>query len=603
MSIVLRDYQQRAIDELWAWFRTHQSPAEHPLVESCVASGKSVMIAAASHQAITQWPGTRVVAIAHTKELVEQNIDKMRRIWPEAKLGVWSASLGSKTIGDMTFATIGSIYQSAHLLGPIALVHCDEAHLVNPKDAGMWRAFLSDLRACGNPRVRVIGWTGTPYRGDGVWLTAGDEAIFTHITARIKIKEMLALGYLAPLVPAVAPTLIDTAGVRTVGTDYDTKELAERANRPDVVAAAALSISTIMRTQGRKRVLVYCVTIEHAISVCQALWRWNINARVVTGKTPAAERDQLIGAIRSGAIECLVNVGVLTTGFDVPEIDMIALLRPTKSPVLYVQIMGRGMRIALGKVDCLVADYTTTAELMGPVDLVTGHAPRKKTKEKAPFKICDKCGAQCALAARVCPDCGWPFPIEEKDPHATKPTGAAMLSSQLASVPEGMTTVGISRVTFGLHAKPGKKPCVMVTYFHGVMRVASEWLHFEQPIGSPMRTSAVNWWKTVTGIGLVPNKVDDALAGLRSLDGRGLLRMPVALGLDERGRYPIILRRIYADSSNRGALPQQAIAGGAQATPAGDGALGQEGAHPSGDDRPPEVRELRPLGRWLVPDR
>lgn len=526
----LRPYQQRALDELWSWFGKHDGG--NPIVEACVGAGKSLMIAALAQRADLEFPGTRILVLVHQKELLEQNVEKIVTIWPQANVGLYSAGAGRKDLGcQITYATIGSIYKDAHLLGRIDIVLADECHLINPKEEGMWRKFLADL-ARYNPSTRCVGWTGTPFRGNGVWLTAGDTPLFTNISTRVTMRELLDLGFLAPLVPATTVTRIDAADVRTSGDDYVVSELAKVTDTEELVEATCDEI--VQLAAERKRWLVFAVTIEHAQHVCAALVRRGVSADIVTSKTPKAERAQLIGAFRAGRIRCLVNVAVLTTGFDVPQVDFIALLRATKSPVLYVQIAGRGMRIADGKTDCLWADFTDTTSIMGPVDAVKGRLPTGGRKGEAPTKMCPECGSLNPAAAPECIDCGYLFPEPERIKHGTRASAAAVLSSQQETM---FNTVQVTDVRYRLHQKPGSPDSLRVEYYDGLMRVASDWCCLSHQ--GYARTKAEAWWRQRSTIDAIPGSTDEALEWLEYSDA--ILRKPAQLIITKSGKYPTIV--------------------------------------------------------------
>ena len=149
----LRDYQQRAIDQLYAWFDTHASG--NPCIEMPTGSGKSHIVAALCKDALQNWPETRVLMLTHVKELIEQNAEKMQLYWPDAPLGIYSASIGSKKLDDITFAGIQSIYSQGQKIGHIDLVIIDEAHLVNHAATGMYRTLIDSLTAI-NPAIRIL---------------------------------------------------------------------------------------------------------------------------------------------------------------------------------------------------------------------------------------------------------------------------------------------------------------------------------------------------------------------------------------------------------------------------------------------------------------
>lgn len=525
-----RPYQSRALEELWGWFGKHNGG--NPIVEACVGAGKSLMIAMLAQRADLEFPGTRVLVLVHQKELLEQNLEKLLAVWPEANVGLYSAAAGRKQLGcQLTYATIGSIWRHAHKLGRIDIVLADECHLINPKEAGMWRSFLSDLSRY-NPNTRCIGWTGTPFRGNGVWLTAGDEALFTNTATRVTMRELLDLGFLSPLVPATTVTKIDAHDVRTSGDDYVVSELAKVTDTAELVEATCNEI--VQLAAERKRWLVFAVTVQHATHVRDALRRRGVSAEMVSAKTPKQERAQLIANFRAGHIKCLVNVAVLTTGFDVPEVDFIALLRATKSPVLYVQIAGRGMRVAPGKSNCLWADFTDTTSIMGPVDEVKGRMPTGGRKGVAPHKLCPECGSQNAAGATECTDCGFVFPEPERIKHGDKASSAAILSSQKQTM---FVTAPIDEVRYRLHVKVGSVPSLRVEYYSGMLRVATEWVCLSHE--GYARKKAEAWWITRSKIDALPKNVETALEWLAFDDS--ILRQPSAIVINKSTKYPAIV--------------------------------------------------------------
>ncbi|MFM2058425.1 MAG: Idiomarinaceae phage [Pseudomonadota bacterium] len=378
MTFALRPYQAQALDDLWRWFEANGDG--DPVVEASVGAGKSVMIAELCRRVMAADASARILMCVHVKELVEQNLAKLVQVWPGAPVGVYSASVGSRQLGRaITYATIGSVARRAHLLGRVDLMIVDECHLISDRQDTMYRQLIDELRRyC--PHMRVIGWTGTAFRGDGIWLT--QQGLFTHVAARVTMGELLKQGFLAPLHSVATEQHIDTSGVRTSGADYVVSALAEVSDTAERVQAACAEIAAL--AADRKKWLVFAVTVDHAQHVAAELRSTHgVACAVVSATTPKTEREAHIAGLRSGRLRALVNVAVLTTGFDVPELDCIALLRATKSPVLYVQIAGRGMRTAPGKVDCLWLDFTDTTATLGPVDAIKGRARLPKREASA----------------------------------------------------------------------------------------------------------------------------------------------------------------------------------------------------------------------------
>jgi DNA repair protein RadD len=525
-----RPYQSRIVGDLWSYFDRH--PEGNPVIEACVGAGKSMMVAMVAQRAMREYPGTRIVVIVPSKELLVQNVEELYQVWPEANAGIYSAAVKRKQLGyDLTYATIGSIYKQAHRMGRVDLIMADECHGIATSDTGMWRQFVSDLRKYGSP-VRVVGLTGTPFRGNGVWLTHGDDPLFTHICSRVTIRELLDLGFLSPLTTVPTQTHIDTSAVRTVAGDYNLQDLAVVSDKDELVQAACDEIVTL--GVGRRKWLVFAVNVAHAQHVCAALRQRGVAAAVVTGDTPAAQRDTAIADYRSGKLQCLVNVAVLTTGFNVKEVDFLVLLRATKSPVLYTQILGRGLRIADHKTDCLVADFTDTIATLGPVDAIKGRVPTAGRKGEAPTKLCPECGNPNPASATECIDCGYAFPEPERIKHGTQASAAAVLSSQVETA---FSTVPVDGVRYRLHHKPGSPSSLRVEYYAGMLLVARDWCCLSH-IGYA-RKKAESWWVTRSKIDAIPGSAEEAVEWLDYDDK--ILRQPAAIVVNKSAKYPVIV--------------------------------------------------------------
>lgn len=522
--LTLRPYQDRALADLWTWFETNDEG--DPIVEASVGAGKSVLIAELCRRALADYPQTRVLMCVHSLELVQQNLQKLLQVWPEAPVGVYSASVGSRQLGRaITYATIGSVARRAHQLGQVDLMLVDECHLISSDEATMYRRLIDELRRyC--PAMRVIGWTGTAFRGDGIWLT--QQGLFTHVAARITMAELLEAGYLAPLSPAPVETRVNTEGVATSGGDYVVSALARAADKAELVTKACAEL--VRLAADRRKWLVFAVTIDHAEHLAAELRDVHgVPCAVVSSKTPKAEREAKLAAFKRGGCRALVNVAVLTTGFDAPEVDCIALLRATKSPVLYVQIAGRGMRTAEGKTDCLWLDFTDTTYTLGPVDAVKGRArpAARDSGQGAPFRYCDGCGNPAPAAAPACPHCGAVFPEAERVTHSVQASVAPVLSN-------GPQWHSITRVSYRHNmGKDGKPDTLRVEYWSGLRIAAMEWICIEHPAGWA-RSKAQAWWNA-RGQAPVPDTVDEALQRVAEL------REPGRILTRQAGKYVEII--------------------------------------------------------------
>lgn len=406
--VQLREYQQRAINELYAWFS--KGNKGNPCLVLPTGAGKSHIVAALCKDALMNWPETRLMMLTHQRELISQNYEKMRQHWPNAPVGIYSAGLGRKQLGEpITFAGIQSIRNKAADMGHVDLVIIDECHLVGHKAEGGYRDFLAGLLKT-NPAMRVIGLTATPYRlGHG--LITDKPAIFDDLIEPVTIEELIHKGFLSELRSKVTSTKLDTTGVQKRGGEFVESDLQKAVNTDTNNAGA---VDEVIRLAGdRKCWLFFCSGVDHAMGVRDVLRDRGVTAECVTGATTKGERDQILSDFKAGKITALTNANVLTTGFDHPGIDLIAMLRPTMSPALYVQMAGRGLRIQEGKTDCLVLDFAGVVETHGPITAVE---PPKKGGEgtgDAPVKVCDQCAELVHPSALTCPSCGFEFPPPE----------------------------------------------------------------------------------------------------------------------------------------------------------------------------------------------
>lgn len=490
----LRQYQQDSIDALYQWWASHTDTVDAPLVVLPTGAGKSVVIAELVRLLFDTWPEDhpRTVVLVPSRELAEQNAEKLRALLPPTlTVGYYSASLGRKQAdADVIVATIGSIYKDAAMLGNIKCVVIDEAHLVQQTsaEAGRYRKFLSSLgRYC---RFRVVGYTATPFRGDGTWLTDGEQPLFTGVAHTTTMRDLLEHHppYLSQLVrPMDIRTRIDTSHVNTTAGDYNIGELSDAVDdHLEAAAAEAIELAA-----DRSKWIAFCATVANAQHFRDILTRQGIHSQVVTGDTEKADRQLFIHQFRQGDIRCIITVMALATGFDVPDVDCLIWLRPTKSPVLYVQGFGRGTRIAPNKADCLVLDFTDTVERLGPVDTIKGRRKRAKSdKTDTPFRICDNCGERAPAKATECPTCGQPFEVKNER-ETRSASNAAILSIQQQL--RGIVHYDVQQVTYGVHSKPGKPSSLRVDYWSGLRIVCSEWICFDH--GGFSGAKAQAWWQ------------------------------------------------------------------------------------------------------------
>lgn len=408
----LREYQQRAIDQLYAWFA--KNPDGNPVINLPGGSGKSVVIAKIVQDALHQWPSTRILMLVHSRELVAQNAAKLRMLWPGAPMGIYSAGLGKRQIGEpITYASIQSVRNKAPQLGHIDLVLVDEAHAISTHESGSYRTLIAELMAI-NPALRIVGFTASPYRLGHGMITEGKEAIFQDILEPVTIEEMVFKGYLSPLRSKVTRHKLDSSGLHTRQGEYIASEMQEKFNTNDHNTAIAAEVMEI--AANRKHWLIFCSGVDHAIQFAQTLRSIGISADWVTGEDTSKDRDAKLKAFETGQIRAMCSVAVLTTGYDFPALDCIVFLRATKSPGLYLQMAVRGCRLHEDKQDCLVLDFAGVVATHGPITAV--QPPKRKGEPgggEAPVKGCPECGELIHASVMTCPACGHVFEAKEKE--------------------------------------------------------------------------------------------------------------------------------------------------------------------------------------------
>lgn len=532
MSISLRPYQREAIDAIYGYFSAKDG---NPLIVLPTGTGKSLVLAAFIREAIEAYPETRVLVLTHVKELIQQDFQALIRFWPEAPAGIYSAGLSRRDLhSQVVFAGIQSIQKHAARVQRCDLVLIDEAHLVSRDESSMYRRFLAELNAINAGLLKVVGLTASPYRMDSGMLNEGKDRIFTDIAYEVPVLKMIQEGYLSPVVPKQTGTQLDVAGVGSRGGEFIAKELEAAVDRDEVTEAAVLEM--VEHGKERGSWLVFCAGVKHAEHLRDAIRRHGVSAETVTGDTPAPERARILEDYKAGRLRCVTNANVLTTGFDAPGTDLVALLRPTKSVGLYVQMVGRGTRLAPGKDDCLVLDFAGNTARHGPIDTVDGR--RKEKGEEpgaAPIKVCPSCETINHASARHCISClaEFPPPVTKVDETAST---AAVLSTQAKPV-----WLEVNGVSYAPHKKDDKPPSMRVSYQCGLI-THSEWVCFEHT--GYARQKAETWWLR-RAPGPIPGSTAEAIARTPEL------RRTIGISVKPVGRYTeITALRFEGDESN-----------------------------------------------------
>ena len=352
----LRPYQQDAVNATLHYFRRFSTPA---VLALSTGAGKSLIIAELARIA-----KGRVLVLAHVKELVEQNHAKYESYGVEAS--IFSAGLGRKeTSQQVVFASVQSIVNNLDLFDDaFSLLVIDECHRVPMQGDSSYQKVIKHLQSI-NPNLKVLGLTATPYRLGLGWIyqyhTRGqvrseEPRFFRDCIFDLPIRFLLDEKFLTePKVMDMAVLSYDFSQISPANTgsyrEADLNKVIEKSGRatPEIIK------SVIHHAEERQGVMIFASTVKHAQEILGYLQ--DESAALIIGDTAGKDRDQIIQDFKNKKIKYLVNVSVLTTGFDAPHVDLIAILRPTESISLYQQIVGRGLRLADGKKDCLVMEF------------------------------------------------------------------------------------------------------------------------------------------------------------------------------------------------------------------------------------------------------
>lgn len=522
-----RAYQIEAAQSVPNYFMNNTG---NPVVAMPTGTGKSVVIAMLLQMVYHYWPGQRVMVLTHVKELIQQNYDKLMTLWPAAPAGVYSAGLNRKeSHRKITFAGIGSVAKKAQLFGHIDLVLIDEAHLVSPNDETLYQFFLAALRAV-NPHVRVIGFTATPWRLGTGRIT--EDGIFTDvcfdITGMQAFNRLIAEGFLAPLIPRQTKMMLDIEGVHMRGGELIASELQHAVDKYEVTQAALRE--TLELAYDRRHWLIFASGVEHACNIADMLNDMGVPTVAIHSKMGDAQRDQAILDFKAGKYRAAVNNNVLTTGFDFPAIDLIVVLRPTASTVLWVQMLGRGTRPMEGKENCLVLDFAGNTRRLGPInDPVIPRKKGAKAGGEAPVKLCGSCATYNHASVTHCAYCGAEFTFQVK----IKRTAA---SDELLRGEAPLVEVfKVDHITYSTHEKAGRPPMMKVTYYCS-LRSFSEYVCIQHD-GFAQR-KARQWWRERSSAPF-PESTEAALTMTSSLAAATHLRIWV------NKQYPEILTHCF----------------------------------------------------------
>lgn len=571
-----REYQVYTLNEIFRHFATHL--VGNPVVPMPTGTGKSITIAELIAWVMDAWNDPHVLILAPTKELVVQDAEKLAFLAPDVPYGICSASLNRfEWTKKVTFGTIGTVINRKENFPRLDLVIVDEAHLVSDVETTQYRK-LFDYLIEKNPNTRFVGLSATPYRMGLGHIT--DGGLFTHVVADSTNLDAfnwyIEQGFMVPLIPQPTRLQLDTSKVKLQAGEFQALALQTSVNKPEVTAAALREAQEL--AYERNHILVFTTGIEHCEDIVAELQSMGEDAVLVHSKITDKERDENIRKFLSGEVRWCVNYGVLTTGFDFPALDCIVMLRPTRSPGLWVQMGGRGTRVdyadgfdlstqqgrlaaiaASDKQNCLLLDFAYNTMQLGPIN--DPQLPRRRGEGggEAPVKICgatstttgqwniikgtsrisdEGCNTWCHPTAKFCLNCGAEFIFALRfESQASVHEVLAKPAKSKAHTDPIVVVHPVNRVTYNIHRKEGAPPSIRATYHCGMRKFS----HFILPEHQGYaRRRSEQWWLMHGGASMPETTIECS----ELVDD---LAVPARIHVWENKKYPEVMHFEFGD--------------------------------------------------------
>lgn len=502
----LRPYQKEAVDAALDHFRKSRAPA---VIVLPTGAGKSLVIAELARIA-----RGRVLVLAHVKELVEQNHEKYQNLGLVA--GIFSASLGKKDFSEKAiFGSVQSVARAPdEFFTGFSLLIIDECHRVAEDGDTQYQEVIKKLYR-NNPELCILGLTATPYRLGLGWIyeesakgeeKSAEKRFFKKCVFELPLEYMIKNKFLTTPVKIDIPvTCYDFSELTEKNRLYTTAEVEELLkNQKRLTPLIVKNIIDITERFNRQGVMIFSGSVRHAEEILSYLPEGD--AKLVVGDTDISERDAIVEAFKEKKFRYLVNVSVLTTGFDAPHVDVVAIMRPTESNSLYQQIVGRGLRLHPGKTDCFILDYTGMGHDIYKPEI----SDKKPTNDSVPVLVeCPKCsfensfwgiaddegnvlehfGRKCRIRScgfrfrfKLCPSCGTENDITARDCEKCKKTlidaDSKLREARLSKDAHILTP---DRITFEERLDKNGNPYLEVRYYDLDARYVSEAHFFSSP--------------------------------------------------------------------------------------------------------------------------
>lgn len=535
----LRPYQQECLDATLTELR--RTP--NVLIQAATGAGKTIFFSALIRHCMEQY-NMRIGVVAHREQLVRQAADKLLKVWPGGapQIGMACASV-SNVVELERPVVIGSPQTLANRLNdmpPLHMLIVDEVHRLPPANVQSQYGDLIHRLRDYYPEMRLVGVTATPYRLQhgyiyGTQCRKSEKNWFDFLTYSIGIKTLQDQGFLVPY-RALQANAPDLSHVKKTAGEYSLSDLGREMSGALHVGSAVKAVQDY--APDRQHIVVFAVTIEHARALRDAFRAAGFSAACVHSKQPQAKRLAILDDFDNGRLQVVCNVGVLTEGWDCTSVDCMVMCRPTLSAALYVQMVGRGLRLHEDKEDCLLLDLSGNWVQHGdPNDPLVewsegarGKKPILQNNEQAPGMECPSCHTLVQSSAIMCPWCGYELKLLQNNrldlTECTAPP--PQFGVQQARVLEYSFAPYTSRagnymLKLSMSCEiEGKVFPVNVNHFMDIEGQGSD---------RGLNRAVHDWMQLSSGVPLVPFTVDEAMERI------GELTVPETVWIERHGQY------------------------------------------------------------------
>lgn len=529
----LRDYQKQALECSSSALIKDKI---NPLIVAATGTGKSLMIASLIDRMTSMWPKLRVICLASSMELISQNYDKFQLISNKKyRSGIVCSKLNRRdTDKDIIFGSIKSVLNRIYEIGTRHLIIIDEAHLIPFKKNSEYRKAISFFKSKFD-RVKFVGYTATPYREKEGYIIGHENSIFDDIVFEYNIGDAIKNGYLCPVTNFSSKDSLDMLNVKIVNNDYCLSQ-------SDRMISKALNIITpelISLIKSRTSTIIFVPQKNSCNLLSKILTENSISNHTITSDT-GYERSLYIDRFKKGQTKVLININCLTTGFDAPNVDLIIILRPTKSKVNYVQMVGRGTRLFPNKKNCLIGDFTGTIKRLGSIDKLNfKNKKEKRVKgENTITKICinEQCLSVLHPSVRICPCCGREQPLKTNINNESEQE-VTILSTEIPKIRK--RTYHVDYMNTYLHTSTKKNKSLKLEF---IVKERKESIYIYLCFSSHhkyIKTLSETIWKLMHGNEPIP--INSTEAYNRSIE----LKKPITIDVFKENRFHKLLGITY----------------------------------------------------------